>query len=72
MPSIYGIPNTNGYNSLQQPPQKHLCYADFNFRLNKRLQAYRVDGYRIGLENKFFKTQKFPVGSSFFLDEAQR
>lgn len=68
---ILGL-QSNGFNNLELPPQKHICFSDFDYKLNKRFSSYKIDGYKIGLENKYFKTIKFPVGSSIFLDEAQR
>lgn len=62
----------NGFINLDLPPQKHLCYADFAMRINRRISAYYVDGFKIGLPNPFFETMFFPPYSTIFLDEAQR
>ena len=61
-----------GFNQLELPPQRHLCFADFRVKVNKRLQAYWVDGFKIGLPNPYFETMLFPPYSTIFLDEAQR
>lgn len=61
-----------GYSDLEFPPQKHLCFADYDFKINKKFSRYKVSGFEIGLANKHFNTVFFPVGSSIFLDEAQR
>lgn len=61
-----------GYSHLELPPQKHLCFSDYDFRANKKLCRYKISGYEIGLPNKHFKTAFFPVGSHIFLDEAQK
>lgn len=64
--------NSVGFTGLEIPPQKHLCFADYDFSLSRRFSRYKVSGYEIGLPNPHFETRIFPVGSSFFLDEAQR
>ena len=61
-----------GFSELEIPPQKHLCFSDYDFRLNRKFERYKISGYEIGLSNKHFKTRFFPVGSYIFLDEAQR
>lgn len=61
-----------GYPDLELPPQKHLCFADYDFKINKKFSRYKVSGFEIGLQNEFFETKFFPTGSSIFLDEAQR
>ena len=60
--------NMVGFNNLEIPPQKHLCFADYDFHKSKRFSRYKVSGYEIGLPNPYFKTRIFPVGSSFFLE----
>lgn len=62
----------NGFSKVELPPQKHLCFSDYNFKINKRFENYKINGYEIGLTNPYFKTVFFPVGSWIFLDEAQR
>lgn len=61
-----------GFNLLDLPPQKHLVYTDFKFKINKRLQSYYIDGFKIGLPNPYFETTFIPPYSTIFLDEAQR
>lgn len=61
-----------GFSALELPPQRHLCYADYRVKVNRRLQVYSVDGFKIGLPNPFFETVIFPPYSTIFLDEAQR
>lgn len=61
-----------GYRNLKIPPQKHLCFSDYDFRATKKLCRYKISGYEIGLPNKHFKTAFFPVGSKIYLDEAQK
>ena len=66
------IMQKGGFSNLDLPPQKHLCFADYSVQINRRLQAYFVDGYKLGLENPFFETQYIPPYSTIFLDEAQK
>lgn len=61
-----------GFQNLEPPPQSHLCYADYRVKVNRRLQAYYIDGFKLGLPNPFFETVFIPPYSSIFLDEAQR
>lgn len=61
-----------GFPSLEIPPQKHLCFSDYDFCINRKFSSYRVSGFELALKNKYFKTVSLPVGSSIFLDEAQR
>lgn len=61
-----------GFTNLELPPQRHLCFTDYRVKINKRLQTYYVDGFKIGLPNPFFETTLFPPYSTIFLDEAQR
>ena len=61
-----------GFPLVDLPPQKHLCFADYDFKISRRFSRYKVSGYEIGLPNPHFKTRLFPVGSIFFLDEAQK
>lgn len=63
---------SGGFENLELPPQPHLCYADWRVKINKRLQAYYVDGFKIGLPNPFFETMFIPPYSTIFLDESQR
>ena len=61
-----------GFSYLGMPPQRHLCYTDYCVKVNKRLEAYSVDGYKIGLPNPYFETQFIAPYSTIVLDEAQR
>lgn len=61
-----------GYVKLAPPPQKHLCYSDYLVKVNSRLQAFYIDGFKLGLPNPFFETTFIPPYSTIFLDEAQR
>lgn len=61
-----------GFTLLDLPPQKHLIYTDFKFKINKKIESYYIDGYKIGLPNPYFETQFIPPYSTIFLDEAQR
>ncbi len=61
-----------GFTMLDLSPQRHLCYTDFNVKINKKFQSYYIDGYKIGLPNPYFETQFIPPYSTIFLDEAQR
>lgn len=61
-----------GFSYLEMPPQRHLCYADYCVKVNKRLEAYSIDGYKIGLPNPYFITQFIAPYSTIVLDEAQR
>lgn len=61
-----------GFTKVNLPPQKHLCFSDYDFSLNRKYTRYKISGYEIGLTNPYFKTVFLPVGSSIFLDEAQR
>lgn len=63
--------NNNGYN-LSLPPQKHLVYADYDISITRKLQAYSISGYEIGLANPYFYTTYIPAYATIFLDEAQR
>ena len=64
--------NEGGFINLEPPPLKHTCYADFDFKINRRIKAYSVSGFEIGLPNPYFKTRYFAPYSIFFLDEAQK
>ena len=64
--------NAGGFPGLEVPPQRHICFADYRVKVNKRLQAYWVDGFQIGMPNPYFETMLFPPYSTIFLDEAQR
>ena len=61
-----------GFNYLELPPQKHLIYTDFKFRINRKIESYYIDGYKLGLPNPYFETTFIPPYSTIFLDEAQR
>ena len=61
-----------GFCHLELPPQKHLIYTDFKFKINKKMESYYIDGYKIGLPNPYFETTFIPPYSTIFLDEAQR
>jgi len=61
-----------GFNYLELPPQKHLIYTDFKFKINRRIESYYIDGYKLGLPNPYFETTFIPPYSTIFLDEAQR
>ncbi len=61
-----------GMTALEVPPQRHVCFADYRCKISSRLQAYYVDGFKIGLPNPYFETILFPPYSTIFLDEAQR
>lgn len=61
-----------GFCHLELPPQKHLIYTDFKFKINKKIESYYIDGYKIGLPNPYFETTFIPPYSTIFLDEAQR
>lgn len=64
--------NAGGFTSLDMPPQRHLCYTDYSVKINKRLESYSVDGFKIGLPNPYFDTQFIAPYSTIVLDEAQR
>lgn len=61
-----------GFNYLELPPQKHLIYTDFKFKINRKIESYYIDGFKIGLPNPYFETTFIPPYSTIFLDEAQR
>lgn len=61
-----------GFSNLELPPQRHLCYADYDVRVNNRLQAYYIDGFQLALPNPYFETANIPPYSTIFLDEAQK
>lgn len=61
-----------GFNYLDLPPQKHLVYTDFKFKINRKIESYYIDGFKIGLPNPYFETTFIPPYSTIFLDEAQR
>ena len=61
-----------GYKHLKIPPQRHLCFSDYDFSINRKFSRYKITGYELGLPNRYFKTIFLPVGSNIFLDEAQR
>lgn len=61
-----------GFSFLELPPQKHLVYTDFKFRINKKIESYYIDGFKLGLPNPYFETTFIPPYSTIFLDEAQR
>lgn len=61
-----------GFNMLELPPQKHLVFADFNLRLTKRISAYYINGYEIGLTNPYFYTVLLVPHSTIILDESQK
>ena len=62
-----------GFKQLEPPPQPHLCYSDYGFKINEQLQSYFVDGFKFMLPNPFVKNTFFaPPYSKFFFDEAQR
>ena len=64
--------NMLGFNDVQQPPLRHLCYSDYDFKINRKYKSYYIDGYQLALPNPYFETKYLPVGSYIFLDEAQR
>lgn len=66
------ILSEGGLSFLEPPPQKHMCFSDYKFKLNKRIQSYYIDGFQIGMPNPFFKTVFIPPYSTIYLDEAQR
>lgn len=62
-----------GFSYLEEPPQPHLCYSDYNFAISEDLKSYAVDGFKFMLPNPYVKDTVFaPPYSSFFFDEAQR
>lgn len=61
-----------GFSQLQLPPQKHLTYADFDLKVNKRLRSYWIDGYQIAMPNDYFDTILIPFYSTIGLDEGER
>lgn len=61
-----------GFQNIELPPQRHLVYADYPVKIGRRISAYYVDGFSIGMPNPFFKTTLLPPYSTIFLDEAQR
>ena len=64
--------NDGGFNYLEPPPSNHLVFSDYRISINKRLQSYYVDGFKIGLPNPFFETMLIPPYSTLIFDEAQR
>ena len=61
-----------GYRYLDNPPQRHLCYADYEVKINSKLKAYSLDGFKFGLPNPYFETQFIPPYATLVFDEAQR
>ncbi len=64
--------NDGGFNNLEPPPQRHMCFSDYKVKLNRRFESYYIDGFQIGMPNPFFETVFIPPYSTIFLDEAQR
>lgn len=63
---------SGGFTALEAPPQKHVCFSDYHFRISKWCQSYYVSGFEIGLSNPFYNTILLPPYASIFLDEAQK
>ena len=61
-----------GFSQLNLPEQKHLVYADFDLKINKRLRSYWIDGYQIAMPNDYFDTILIPFYSAIGLDEGDR
>lgn len=61
-----------GFSQLNLPEQKHLVYADFDLKINKRLRSYWIDGYQIAMPNDYFDTILIPFYSTIGLDEGER
>ncbi len=61
-----------GFPAFDLPSQKFLIFADFDFHFTKKIRAYEIDGFSIGLPNPFFKTVKINSYSTVALDEAQK
>lgn len=64
--------NAGGFDQLSPPPFKHVCYSDFDVKVNSNYHNYYIDGFKIGLPNPYFDTTFIPPYSNIFLDEAQR
>lgn len=63
--------NKGGYSFTV--PKKHIVFADYPIRANKRRISYEIDGYRLGLPNdQGHETVFIPPCSHVYLDEAQR
>lgn len=61
-----------GFDLLELPKQRHLCFSDYKVKFNNRFESHYIDGFQIGMPNPFFKTAFIPPYSTIYLDEAQR